>query len=126
MPSVRIADERSEPEDPRDLSKSWRRGLWKKARAPANSALLRAWRGGSSAAKGVSYSGYARKYLDNVSSCWWQVDDRDGMEFGISGNGCRPTINAVLYGEAQAIVELAAWLGNASIVAEFVQHHKLQ
>ena len=86
--------------------------------------LLRAWRGGSSAAKGVSYSGYARKYLDNVSSCWWQVDDRDGMEFGISGNGCRPTINAVLYGEAQAIVELAAWLGNASIVAEFVQHRE--
>ena len=86
--------------------------------------LLLAWRGGSSTAKGVSYSGYAQKYLDNASSCWWQVDDRDGMEFGISGNGCRPTINAVLYGEAQAIVELAAWLGNASIVAEFEQHRE--
>ena len=31
--------------------------------------------------------GYAAKYLANTSSCWWQVDDRDGMEFGISGNG---------------------------------------
>jgi hypothetical protein len=61
--------------------------------------LLLAWRGGE--AGKTSYMGYAAKYLDNASSCWWQVDDRDGMEFGISGNGCRPTINAVLYGEAQ-------------------------
>ena len=76
--------------------------------------LLRAWRGGS--AGKTSYTGYASKYLDEASGCWWQVDDRDGMEFGISGNGCRPTINAVLYGEAQAIVELATWLGNASVV----------
>jgi len=47
--------------------------------------LLLAWRGGSAAAKGsherIEYSGYAAKYLDNASSCWWQVDDRDGMEF---------------------------------------------
>jgi hypothetical protein len=43
--------------------------------------LLLAWRGGVSKGR-VSYLGYARKYLDNASSCWWQVDDRDGMEFG--------------------------------------------
>jgi len=43
---------------------------------------------------------------------------------GISGNGCRPTINAVLYGEAQAIVELATTLGNASVAEEFVRHRE--
>ena len=30
----------------------------------------------------------------------------------------------MLYGEAQAIVELAAWLGNSSVVAEFEQHRE--
>ena len=54
---------------------------------------------------GGSYEGHVNKYLYNESGreCWWQVDDRDGMEFSISGNGCRPTINGVLFGEAQAI-----------------------
>lgn len=85
--------------------------------------LVLAWRGGESPA-GATYSGYAAKYLSNASSCWWQVDDRDGMEFGISGNGCRPTINGVLYGEAHAIVELAAWLGNASVAQEFAVHRE--
>ena len=46
--------------------------------------LLLAWKGGRSAAGGGSYEGYARKYLDNAGKCWWQVDDRDGMEFGTS------------------------------------------
>ena len=109
--------------------------------------LVVAWRGGTVGK--ASYTGYAKKcllhvysidayilhmqflteivrgrYLDSDGSCWWQVDDSDGMEFGISGNGCRPTINAVLYGEAQAIVELAAWLGNQSVVEEFEQHRE--
>jgi hypothetical protein len=57
--------------------------------------LLLAWRGGSASratmASGrvsgsTSYMGYAAKYLDSANSCWWQVDDRDGMEFGASND----------------------------------------
>ena len=49
--------------------------------------LLLAWRGGS--AGRATYMGYAAKYLDSASSCWWQVDDRDGMEFGAPNYACQ-------------------------------------
>ena len=45
--------------------------------------LLLAWRGGRSVTGGASYKGYAQKYLDSAGKRWWQVDDRDGMEFGM-------------------------------------------
>ena len=67
------------------------------------------------------YRGYLDRYLYNSTGrqCWWQIDDRDGMEFGISGHGCRPTISSAMYGEADAIVQLAGIVGNTSIAAEF-------
>eukprot|EP01050_Picozoa_sp_SAG11_P004444 SAG11_NODE_284_length_11240_cov_6.333812_5_plen_377_part_00 len=69
-----------------------------------------------------TYRGYPERYLVNESgrACWWQADSPgDAMEFSISGGGCRPTINAALYGEAQAIVSLAESLGNDTIASEF-------
>ena len=72
---------------------------------------------------GVKDTGYPGRYLDNRTAgrapCWWQVDDRDGMEFSISGSGCRPTINAIMFGEARAIAELATMLGNRTIANRF-------
>lgn len=41
-----------------------------------------------------------------------QIDDRDGMEYSISGNGCRPTINSYMYGDAAALSKIAKRLGN--------------
>jgi hypothetical protein len=67
------------------------------------------------------FRGYPAHYLVNSTGrkCWWQVDDRDGMEYSISGSGCRPTSNSLLFGEAQAILELASVTKNHSLVAEF-------
>jgi len=50
---------------------------------------------------------------------FWQVDDRDGMEVSIGGSGYRATINSYMYGDAVAIAKIAAWAGNAGVVAEF-------
>jgi hypothetical protein len=47
------------------------------------------------------------------------------MEFSISGDGCRPTINAIMFGEADAIVRLAKSVGNATIAAEFEQWREM-
>lgn len=41
----------------------------------------------------------------------YQIDDRDGMEFSASGNGCRPTINSYHYGDAVALSKIAGILG---------------
>ena len=43
------------------------------------------------------------------------------MEYGIPVTGFRPTISSALYGEADAIVELAKLTGNSSIATEFDQ-----
>ena len=37
---------------------------------------------------------------------FYQIDDRDGMEYSISGNGMRPTINSYMCGDAKAISKI--------------------
>ena len=51
-------------------------------------------------------------------NCYYQDDGHDAMEVSISGSGCRPTINSVIFGEAVALIEIAKLASNASIVAE--------
>ena len=46
-------------------------------------------------------------------ACWWTDDGWDAMEGSISGTGCRPSINAIVYGEAAAIAELATLVAAA-------------
>lgn len=46
------------------------------------------------------------------SGLYWSVDDRDGMEYSISGSGLRPTINSYAYADATAISRLAEIAGN--------------
>ena len=42
---------------------------------------------------------------------FYQIDDRDGMEYSISGSGIRPSICSYMYGDAVALSEIAALLG---------------
>jgi hypothetical protein len=55
---------------------------------------------------------------------FWQIDDRDGMECSIGGQGHRgqgkrPTINSYQFGDAIAIAEIAARAGRADIAATY-------
>ena len=43
----------------------------------------------------------------------WQACHDDGQENSIGLDGCRPTINAVMFGEARALARIAALLGRA-------------
>ncbi|MGB9148551.1 MAG: glycosyl hydrolase family 65 protein [Acidobacteriaceae bacterium] len=52
---------------------------------------------------------------------FWQIDDRDGMEDTISGNGYRPTINSYMYGGAMAISRIAAMAGDTQLAAQYQQ-----
>ena len=46
---------------------------------------------------------------------YWSDDDRDGMEFSISGPGIRPTVNSYLYGDCMALSRMAAKYGMTDI-----------
>lgn len=56
------------------------------------------------------------------SGLFWSIDDRDGGEHSISGNGLRPTLNSYLYADARAIAEIAELAGQQSLSDTF--HHK--
>ena len=63
------------------------------------------------------YNGIKNNWLEwektNMRECglFYQIDDRDGMEFSVSGNGYRPTINSYMCGDALAISQIARLLG---------------
>ncbi len=52
---------------------------------------------------------------------FWQVDDRDGMEFQISGSGCRPTINSYMFADYIAIAHLATTAGRHDVAEHFIK-----
>lgn len=54
----------------------------------------------------------------DANGLFWQIDDRDGMEFSIGGSGYRPTINSYMYGEALALSEIARWAEDPSLTKE--------
>lgn len=45
------------------------------------------------------------------SGLYHSIDNYDGMEYSVSGNGLRPTINSYMYGNARALAALAEALG---------------
>lgn len=55
----------------------------------------------------------------DANGLFWQIDDRDGMEVSIGGSGYRSTINSYMYGEAQAIGNIAQWSGHEDTAKEF-------
>lgn len=70
--------------------------------------------------------GFVENYLTrnaigylSEDDCWYQKDDNDAMETSISGNGCRPTIQAAMYANMRAIAATAQLVGNASLYAQF-------
>ncbi|MDD3334537.1 MAG: trehalase family glycosidase [Eubacteriales bacterium] len=43
------------------------------------------------------------------SGLFWSCDDRDAMEYSISGDGLRPTLNSYMYANAKSISIIARW-----------------
>lgn len=62
----------------------------------------------------ANYEAWETEHLA-ANGLFWQLDDRDGMEFQISGSGCRPTINSYMYGDAVAIAHMAEMAGRADV-----------
>jgi hypothetical protein len=58
----------------------------------------------------TNYRAWEATHQDS-NGLFWQIDDRDGMEDSISGNGYRPTINSYMYGDAIAIAKIAEMAG---------------
>ena len=55
-----------------------------------------------------------------VPYCYTMADGWDAMEGSVSGNGCRPTIGAMMWAEAMAIATVANSTGcNASLATKF-------
>lgn len=52
---------------------------------------------------------------------YWSIDDRDAMEFSISGSGFRPTLNSYLYADAAAISRLAEKAGKKETASRFAK-----
>ena len=59
-----------------------------------------------------NYEAWEATHQD-ANGLFWQIDDRDGMEDSISGNGYRPTINSYMYGDAVAISRMAELAGQS-------------
>jgi len=55
---------------------------------------------------------------------FWSDDDRDGMEYSISGPGLRPTLNAYMYGSAMAIHRMASRAGRTELAETFCSKAK--
>jgi hypothetical protein len=68
----------------------------------------------------ANYREWEKSHRD-PNGLFWQIDDRDGMEFSIGGSGYRPTINSYMYGDAMALSEMAIWVWprRADVAREF-------
>ena len=65
-----------------------------------------------------NYTGWKATHQD-TNGLFWQIDDRDGMEYSISGTGYRPTINSYMYGDAIAISRIAEMAGRPQLSAVY-------
>jgi len=80
-----------------------------------------------------NYTAWEQDRRDDPERLFWQIDDRDGMEFGASGRiinqgrqqgstaAIRPTINSYMYGDAMAIATLAGLIDKQDIAVNFQQ-----
>jgi len=78
-----------------------------------------------------NYEAWEKEKRDAPDRLFWQIDDRDGMEYGASGRvisggenrssteAIRPTINSYMYGDAMAISRLAELLEKNKISSIF-------
>ena len=68
-----------------------------------------------------NYEEWEKNHLE-PDGLFWQIDDRDGMEVSVGGQGHRgqgkrPTINSYMFGDASAIAAIAAKAGKQDIAA---------
>jgi predicted GH43/DUF377 family glycosyl hydrolase len=66
----------------------------------------------------ANYREWEKSHQDS-NGLFWQIDDRDGMEFSVGGSGYRPTINSYMYGEALALGDIARWAWKPDASLEF-------
>ena len=52
---------------------------------------------------------------------FWSIDDRDGMEMSVSGNGLRPTLNSYMFADAKAISTVANLAKKPALAYTFAQ-----
>ena len=67
-----------------------------------------------------NYDAWEHVHLD-PNGLYWQIDDRDGMEYSIGGSGYRPSINSYQYGDALAIANIAQLAGREDVAGQFRQ-----
>jgi hypothetical protein len=60
-------------------------------------------------------------FVGDYPQCYYKSDGYDAMEGSISGNGCRPSNNAMYYGNALALSKIAAATGDTTAAAEWVK-----
>jgi hypothetical protein len=65
-----------------------------------------------------NYEAWEKTHQDE-NGLFWQIDDRDGMEDSIGGDGYRPTINSYMYGDALAISRIAAMAGDTKAAGKY-------
>jgi hypothetical protein len=65
-----------------------------------------------------NYEAWEKGHL-GTNGLFWQIDDRDGMEMSIGGDGYRATINSYMYGDAVAIANIADLAGQSDVAKEF-------
>ena len=61
------------------------------------------------------------KTNEKTNCIYWSNDNRDGMEYSVSGSGLRPTINSYAYADALAISKIAEMAGRTEIKNRFKQ-----
>jgi len=67
----------------------------------------------------ANYRDWVRTHYHTGARCMFQSCHADGQENSATLDGCRPTINAVMFAEATAIAAAAAAAGNATLSAHF-------
>jgi hypothetical protein len=65
-----------------------------------------------------NYQSWEKTHRDPIG-LYWQIDDRDGMEYSLGGSGYRPTINSYQYGDAIAIARTAELAGRPDLAEKY-------
>jgi hypothetical protein len=68
----------------------------------------------------TNYEEWEKARLE-ADGLFWQIDDRDGMEVSVGGQGKRPTINSYMFGDASAIATIASKAGKTDIATNYAQ-----
>lgn len=71
----------------------------------------------------ANYEAWEKERLD-PNGLFWQIDDRDGMEYSIGGSGYRATINSYMWGEAVGIAYIAILAEDAKTFTKFIEKSK--